>query len=299
MRDRQPTVRARELGLTLARAAQAKGLSNNELARRLAWSDSRVSRLFSGKRNVNTADLAAILAICGVKPPKREELLELGQHALERGWWQDHGDRLPPEIATLSSYEDAAISITNFETVVVPGLLQTPDYVRALIRRSRTIPDTETEVWIMTRGERQQVFNRQHPAHFVFFLDEYSLSRTGPGRDVMSDQVHHLLRMAVRPNVEIRIIPDAVGFHATHKPFKLMSFNELDPVVFVETDTSSLFLEKRETLAAYRRIEANLATVALDERQSREWLARLATDLGGPREEHDEHASPLEEEFPQ
>jgi hypothetical protein len=115
----------------------------------------------------------------------------------------------------------------------------------------------------------------------------------------MSDQVHHLLRLAVRPNVEIRIIPDSVGFHATHKPFNLMSFNELDPVVFVETDTSGLFLEKPATIAAYRRIEAYLATVALDERQSREWLARLATELGAPREERDEYASPLEEEFPQ
>src|ERR1041384_1608898 len=112
MRDRQPTVRARELGLTLSRAAHAKGLSNNELARRLAWSDSRVSRLFSGKRTVNTADLAALLAICDIKPPKREELLELGRHALERGWWQDYGDHLPPEVVTLSSHEDAAISIT-------------------------------------------------------------------------------------------------------------------------------------------------------------------------------------------
>jgi transcriptional regulator with XRE-family HTH domain len=298
MIDRQPTVRARELGLTLARAAQAKGLSNNELARRLAWSDSRISRLFSGKRNVNNADLAAILAICGVKPPKREELLELGRHALERGWWQDYGNRLPPEIITLSNYEDAALAITTFQTVVVPGLLQTPDYMRALIQRSQTVPNAEIEMWIDVRDRRQWIFDRQYPARFLFFLDEYALSRTGPGPDVMSDQVHHLLRMAVRPNVAIRIIPDQVGFHATHKPFHLMSFNELHPVVFVETDTSALFLEKPATIAAYRRIEAYLATVALDERQSREWLANLATELGAPREEHDEYASPLEEEFP-
>jgi hypothetical protein len=171
--------------------------------------------------------------------------------------------------------------------------------MRALIQRSQTIPNVEAEMWIEARDRRQWIFDRQYPARFMFFLDEYALSRTGPGPEVMSDQVHHLLRLAVRPNVEIRIIPDSVGFHATHKPFNLMSFNELDPVVFVETDTSGLFLEKPATIAAYRRIEAYLATVALDERQSREWLARLATELGAPREERDEYASPLEEEFPQ
>jgi transcriptional regulator with XRE-family HTH domain len=298
MRDRQPTVRARELGLTLAQAAQAKGLSNNELARRLAWSDSRISRLFSGKRNVNNADLAAILAICGIKPPKREELLELGRHALERGWWQEHGDRLPPEIITLSDYEDAANTIVCYETIVVPGLLQTTAYMSALMRQVPAIPAAELAVRIEARLKRQLVLDGYRPARFVFFLDGYTLTRVGAGMDIMSEQVHHLLRMAVRPHIEIRIIPDEIGFHAGQMPFQLMTFTELDPIVFIENETSVLFLERADTVGGYRRTVAHLDNVALDERRSREWLAALATDLGAPREEHDERDTPLEEEFP-
>ena len=299
MDDREPTVRSRELGLTLSRAAQAKGLSNAELARRLGWSNSRVSRLLSGKRGTNQVDIASLLGVCGIIPPKFDELLELARHASEPGWWQEFGDRLPAELRTLSEFEDAAVVITNFETVVVPGLLQTPEYMRMLLQRTPAIPDSEIPVRIKARLMRQAIMDRTYPAKFQFFVDEYALSRTGPGRDVVSDQVHHLLRMAVRPHIETRIIPDAVGFHAAHKPFKLMEFTELHPVVHIENETSVLFLERADTIETYRLIMARLATVALDERQSREWLASLATELGAPREEHDEHPSPLEEEFPQ
>lgn len=265
----------------------------------MGWSASKMSRLYSGKRGACAEDVSAILAICGIIGPKRDELLEMARHANERGWWQDYGDRLPPELRTLSNYEDAAIVITNFENAVVPGLLQTGDYMRSLMWRTPAIPGSETDERIAARLRRQQILDRRYPAKFVFFLDEYALSRKGPGREVMSDQVHHILRMAVRPHVEIRIIPDVVGFHAGRMPFHVMEFVEFHPVVFIENQTSALFLERPDTVASYRRGVVHIANVALDERLSREWLATLASELGEPREEHDEHASPVEEELPQ
>lgn len=299
MRDHEPTVRSRELGLALSRAAKAKGMSGTEIAQRLGWSDSKVSRLFTGKRGANPNDVSAVLAICGIVPPKRDELVELARHASERGWWQEYGESLPPELHTLSDYEDAAITITNFETVVVPGLLQAPNYMRVLMHRTPAIPNKEIDLRITARRHRQQVLDRRYPARFCFFLDEYALHRTGPGRTVMSEQVHHLLQISVRPHVEIRVIPDTVGFHPGQMPFHVMEFAELHPVVLIESQTSALFLERPDTIAGYRRIAAHLDNVALDERSSREWLATLATELSAPREEHDEHAPPLEEEFPQ
>src|SRR5207253_5496980 len=130
MRDLETTVRSRELGLALHRAAEAKGLRASTIAGQLGWSASRISRLYSGKRGSGSRDdIVAVLAICGITGPKRDELLELSGHAYEEGWWQQYGDRLPPELRTLSNYEDAAIAITNFESTVLPGLLQTPDYM--------------------------------------------------------------------------------------------------------------------------------------------------------------------------
>lgn len=291
MRDHEPTVRSRELGRALARAATAKGFNGRMLASTLTWSESRVSRLLSGKRGTTIVDIAAFLAICGITGPKRDELLELAQNAYEPGWWQQYDNRLPARHLTLIEHEDAAVAVTDFQTHLVPGLLQTREYTRALMRTLPVIPEEEIDERTELRWKRQDIFDRHHPARFRFFVDEHVLTRTtGFGRRVESEQVHHLLRMAVRPHVEIRVIPDAAGIHAAHEPFKLLEFSELNPVVFIENMTSALFLERKEPVAGHRHVVADLDRIALDEGQSRAWLASLASALGGPREEHDEHA---------
>jgi hypothetical protein len=299
MVDHEPTVRSRELGLTLSRAAKAKGKTGTEIAQWLGWSDSKVSRLFTGKRGATLNDVSAILAVCGIIPPKRDELMEVARRANESGWWQEYGECLPPELRTLSDYEDAAITITNFQTDFVPGLLQVPTYAHALLHQAPAIPAQELELRVNARRHRQEILDRRHPAKFCFYLDEYVLRRTGPGRRVMSEQVHYLLQLAVRPHIEIRIIPDEIGFHAGNTPFHLMTFTEFHPVVHIETDTSVLFLERPDTIAAYTRVVSHLDNVALDERRSRDWLSTLASELGAPREEHHGfERSHLEEEFP-
>jgi transcriptional regulator with XRE-family HTH domain len=298
MREPEPTIRSRELGLALLRAAEAKGFSRNDVAAHLDWSVSKVSRLFNGIRGYNSIeDVSAVLAICDITGPKRDELLDLSRHASERGWWQEFGDRVPPELATLSEYEDAALVITSFENTLVPGLLQVPAYVRRLAYRTPAIPAREIPDRIEARTRRQNILNRRFAARCRFFIDEYALSRTGPGREIMSDQIHHLLRMSVRPHIEIRIIPEAVGLHPARMPFQMMEFNEFRPIVFLENHTSFLFLERPDNITEYRRVTECLGNVALDRDRSRAWLATLAAQLGEPREEHDDPATPLEEEF--
>lgn len=290
MFDLEPTVKSRELGRALARAAAAKGLNGRQIALLLKWSPSRISRLYSGKRGARLVDIAAFLAIVGITGPKRDELLDLAKDAYDLGWWQQFGDRLPERHLTLAAHEDVAVAMTDFQNVLVPGLLQTESYMRALMTSSPIIPDEEIEERVEMRLKRQEIFDRDDPATFQFFLDEYVLSRTGFGRQIMSDQVHHLLRMAVRPRVGIRVIPDAAGIHGGWYPFKLMDFPENNPVVFLENMTCTVFQERQDTIESYRRIAADLDRVALDEGQSRAWLATVATALGEPREEHDESA---------
>lgn len=261
-------------------------MNQSTLAGRLKWQPSRVSRMLSGKRRVSLLDMSAVLAVLNITGPKRQELLRIATDAAQAGWWQEYGDRLPPELRTLSDHESAAIAITSFETTVIPGLLQTADYMAALMAVAPSIPATEVGERVRARQRRKEVFEREHPARFRFYIDEYVVRRHGAGRKIMSGQVHHLLRMSVRPNVEIRIIPDAVGFHAGRQPFYLMEFTEISPVVHIEDQTSVLFLERPDTIAAYRRTVSGLSRVALDEGHSRAWLATLASELGEPREEH-------------
>jgi hypothetical protein len=224
----------------------------------------------------------------------RDELLELAERAFEPSWWLEYGERLPADLTTLSDHENAAILMTNFETSIMPGLLQTEDYMRALMRCLPVIPEVEIPDRIRLRLKRQEIHDRRKPPKCQFYLAEHVVTRTGPGREIMSEQVHHLLRMAVRPNIEIRIVPDAAGLHGGCPPFHMLEFTELNPVVYLEQLNSAAFLEKKDTVAGYRRIVADLERVALDEGQSRAWLATVATALGEPREEQDEHAAPGE-----
>lgn len=286
MYDHEPTVRSRELGLALLRAIGTAGLNQSDLANLLAWSPSKVSRMISGKRCASPEDVSAVLAVGGIVGPKRQELLEMARHATERGWWQDFGDRLPAELQTLSDHEDSALAITNFENAVIPGLLQTPGYARALISSRPSISTSEIDDRVDDRSRRQLILDRQFPAQFRFFVDEHAVRRMGPGRGIMSDQVHQLLRMSVRPYIEIRIVPDSVGFHSAHKPFQLMEFTEINAVLFIENETSALFLERKDTIAAYRREITELGKVALDENRSRSWLAALASELGKENHAH-------------
>jgi hypothetical protein len=239
-------------------------------------------------------DIAALLAKCDVVGDRRDELLELAERAFEPSWWLEYGLNLPMRLTTLSDHEDAAIAIIGFETGLIPGLLQTKSYMTALMESLPIIPKGEIEERVELRMMRQDIHDHSKPPKCRFFLDEQTVTRTGAGREIMSEQVHHLLRMAVRPNIEIRVVPDAVGFHGGRLPFHLMEFAELNPVVYLENLNSAAFLEQKDTVAGYRSIVADLERVALDEGQSRAWLASVATALGQPREEHDEHAEPGE-----
>jgi predicted XRE-type DNA-binding protein len=289
MGDKDSTVRARELGLALRRAVHAAGMNNAELAHRLGWSQPKVTHLFKGHRGPAETDVAQIVALCGITGAERDRLLRLARHTREPGWWQEYDDRLPTELRTLIDHENAAVAITNFQDTVIPGLLQTPDYMRALLRASVTIPDDEVEKRVTARLGRQQIFDQwERPDHFTFFIDEYALRRTGPGRDIMSGQVHHLLRMSVRQSIEVRVVRDMAGFHAGQSAFHLMEFAELHPVVHIEDQTSVLFLEREKTVAVYQRIVDQLARTALTEGQSRNWITHLATKLGEPREDRRE-----------
>jgi hypothetical protein len=111
------------------------------------------------------------------------------------------------------------------------------------------------------------------------------------GPTVMSDQLHHLLRMSVRPYLTLRVVPAALGAHAgLSGHFILMEFAEFRPVVFLDSETSSLFLERREEANAYQRILGALAHTALGEGESRELIATVATELYADREDHHDRA---------
>jgi hypothetical protein len=140
---------------------------------------------------------------------------------------------------------------------------------------------------VAARLARQRLLSRQPPARFTFFIHEFVLRLPVGGPAVMSDQLHHLLRMSVRPYLTLRVVPAALGAHAgIAGHFTLLEFVEFKPVAYLDSQTSSLFLEGPEEISAYRHILATLAGTALKEGESRELIATPATELYPEREDH-------------
>ncbi|MGH3818836.1 MAG: helix-turn-helix domain-containing protein [Pseudonocardiaceae bacterium] len=291
MEDHEPTVRSRELADGLRRAMKDAGLAGKDVARLLDLSPSWVSRLISGKRNVSAVQASAFLAVCQAPSEERERLLELCEQQHTAGWFQQHGSRLPLQLVTLIDHENKAVAISDFESTVVPGLLQTGDYTGALIREAGTIPADEVDDRVAARLARQSLLSRDCPPRFTFFIHEFVLRLPVGGPEVLADQLYHLGRLALRPYITLRVIPAAAGGHAAiNGTFRLMEFAEFKPVVYLESETSCLFLEKPVEIEAYHHILATLAKTALSEGESRELIATLATEFSADREDHDDRA---------
>ncbi|MGH3870946.1 MAG: helix-turn-helix domain-containing protein [Pseudonocardiaceae bacterium] len=288
MQDHEPTIRSRELGEGLRRAMERVGLNGKQVAYQLGLSPSWISRLLTGKRSASAVQVAGFLALCRVTGTERDRLLALCDEQHVPGWFQQHGSRLPPQLVTLIDHETKAVAISEFQEPGVHGLLQIGDYARALISRSGNVPAEEVDDRVAARLARQSLFSRRDPPRCTFYLHEFVLRLPVGGPVVMSEQLHHLLRMSMRPFLTLRVVPAAFGAHAAMTgAFTLMEFADFKPVVYLESTTSSLFLETLEEIEAYQSILAALAETALGEGESRELIATLATELYADREDYE------------
>ncbi|WP_158102903.1 helix-turn-helix domain-containing protein [Lentzea kentuckyensis] len=275
MPARVSTVRGREFGAAVRAVVDATGLSHRAISELLGWDPQKISDLLTGKGGVNETDFARLLGLCQVPEEEYDHLMALLKVTREKGWWQFHGRDLPVQLRTLFEHEDVTKEIISWHLALVPGLLQTPDYMRALMKVWPTIKKPEqVEQRVKVRVERQRVLDARRT--FIFYVHEQALRLPVGGDVVWRDQLHHLLRMSVRPYISLRVVPTAIGAHAgTMGEFKLMKFEKLEPVVYLETNNSCIFLEDKATLDLYTGILKSLDAAALDEEQSR----RLITDI--------------------
>lgn len=276
-------MRARELGDAIRRAMKQAGIKSADVARHLGWSDSRISRLLSGKRGGSTADVISVLSVCGVSGDERERLIALSREHEEPNWFQ-----LNPRIRTLLRYENKATAIREFEFNLIPGLLQTEGYTRALMAAAVWLTPHEVEERVLARMGRQRLLRRPDPPALTCYVHEFALRLPVGGPAVMSEQMHKLLRLAVRPYLTLRVVPAACGaLAAVHGAFRLMEFREMNPLVYLDTHTSSVYLETADELRVYRSILARLQDAALDEAESREVIAALAVELYADGGDHE------------
>jgi transcriptional regulator with XRE-family HTH domain len=276
-----PTARGRRLRHELRRLREEAGLTHSEVARRLDWSASKLSRIETGQSRVQTGDVRDLLEVYGVTDEATcSALVQLAREARRRGWWTRYSDVLGSGIYV--GLEAEASALHTYESMFVPGLLQTEDYARAIIRAGQTRPDPETlERRLAARLARQEMLNLPDPPEIWAVVDESVINRPVGGPEVMRSQLQHLVDLGNRPMaaLTLQVLPLSVGAHpGMNGPFVILEFHSpTDPtMVYLETATDGLFIEDPPDVERYTLMFNHLVARALGPDESLAMIADLA-----------------------
>jgi transcriptional regulator with XRE-family HTH domain len=276
-KSNQPTVVGRGLGGELRELRLSRKLSLRRVAARLDWQPSKLSRMETGIQGIQAADVASLLVIYGVTGDERKRLLGMAERSAESGWWEVIGG-LSDESKTLIRLEAEATAIVNWQPLLVPGLLQTPDYTQALMRDGG-VPEDDAQARVAARLGRQAILTRPEPPQLRAAVDEMVLRRPLGGPRVMARQLRHLVEVAERPNVTLLVVPASAGGRSgLDGSFALFDFPRNRSVVYLDHKISGLFLEEAPQVAFFRREADRLAEVALSPAESVDLVARVATE---------------------
>jgi transcriptional regulator with XRE-family HTH domain len=269
-----PTLLKMLVGVQLAGFREDAGLAQDQAAKALGFSAAKLSRIESGKgrRPPAQSDVHALLELYGTDEYEASVLLKLLQRAGEPGWWQRYDKRLMPEwFDRLVGLQEAAAAIRTFEIQYVPGLLQTPDYTRAVVERGLpAAAASEVRRRVELRTRRAELLQRADGPQLWAVLDESVLLRVLGSREVMREQLAHLVAMAQQPHVTVQIVPlDVTNASAPAIPITYLRFGgDLPDVVYLEHIKSANFLEDRDETEEYRVALDRLADEALEPRDS-------------------------------
>jgi hypothetical protein len=228
-------------------------------------------------------DVEDLLTLYGVTDAReRETLLDLARAGNTRGWWHGFSDLLPGWFQPYLGLESAAAIIRAYELQYIPGLLQTSDYARAVVKISHgRAPADQIDRRVALRMERQRALTRAKPLHLWVVLDEALLHRTIGGRAVMRGQVGALVEAAKLPNVRLQVLPFAAGGHPVGGAFSLLRFPDPDlpDVVYVEQLTGALYLDKRDDVEEYTAAMERLSIAAEPPASTLPILEQVLRDL--------------------
>jgi transcriptional regulator with XRE-family HTH domain len=279
-----PTALRILLGAQLRHLREAKGLTRAAAGYTIRASESKMSRLELGRVSFKDRDIRDLLMLYGVEDPdEREALLSLAKDANRPAWWQRYSDILPTWFQTYVGLEETATLIRTYEGHLVPGLLQTEDYARAVIFAGLPgEPDAEVERWLRLRMDRQGLLSGLDPPRLWAVVDEAALRRPVGGPEVMRAQLEYLINATKQPNVTLQVIPFRAGAHAAlGQPFVILRFADPDlpDMVYLEQFTSGLWLDKPDEVDPYAQVMDRLAVQAEDPNDTGEILGSVLKDM--------------------
>ncbi|MGK8501032.1 helix-turn-helix domain-containing protein [Nocardia asiatica] len=275
------TLPRRQLGRALRDARQASGYTLEQVAEVLEISRSSLGRLELGQNEkVKVRDVEFICQYYGLPEERTEYLKSLAEQARLKPWWEDFRDLVRPGFNTYLQLEAAAAELHFFQTLIIPGLLQTPDYARK-IRSPSSMSSVEEADWLVERRiQRSAILTRKHrPMRAEFLVHESALRTVVGSKRIMSSQYRHLADMSTRENVSIRVVPFAAGFPGglAVPPYIIIDFPYNEPsVVYTEGAIGTMIFEEEDDVNRFRVIHNAVNGAALEEQRSRDLLRNMA-----------------------
>ncbi len=278
-----PTVLRILLGSQLRMLREVKGITREEAGYAIRASGSKISRMELGRVSFKERDVTDLLKLYGVDDDETATLVALAIQANSPGWWHKYGDVLPDWFQVYVGLEEAASLIRLYEVQFVPGLLQTADYARAVVRLGQpgAAPE-EIERRISLRMGRQELLTKPGGPRLWAIVDEAALRRPIGGKEVMRAQLEQLILATEEPQVTLQVMPFRSGGHAAEAgAFTIMRFPEPDlpDVVYLEQLTSALYLDKRDDVEKYTEVMERLSVESESPERSVDILSGMLEEV--------------------
>ncbi|MFJ9133388.1 helix-turn-helix domain-containing protein [Streptomyces sp. NPDC102256] len=276
-----PTTRRRQLGADLRRLRERKGMTLEEAGARVGISKATLSRYETKEGSVKWPAVDALCREYDVTEVERLALVELAKGAKIQGWWRSLADPIPDSMNLMLTLEDEVVREDHYACMYIPGLLQTRAYAEAVHRASEMqCSEREVQHMVDIRMKRQELLRRAEPPHIWCVIDEAAIRRSVGGRQVMREQLQHLLALAELPHVTIQILTFSTGAHAAAVgSFVILRGPAPDlDVVYVDVLSGGLFMEKQQELERYRLAFQYLSAQALDLESSAALIRRISKE---------------------
>ncbi|MFI5945485.1 helix-turn-helix domain-containing protein [Streptomyces uncialis] len=284
------TVPRRQLGRSLRQLRERAGVTLRAASQRFEWSETKMWRIETGRSPVRALDVQMMCGAYEADEAATSALMDLAREAKTPSWWQTFGDTVPMGFDVLAGLESAASSIDTYASDLAPGLLQTPDYVRAIVRtRFPDAPNDDVENRVRFRMARQTILTGKRPPTLRAVLSETVLRRPMGSGQVMAAQLAHMVYVAGLPGISIRVVPLATEAHsgALAGAFVVMRFPSPtggigEPTtIYGDTYTGGYYHDKEAEVAQYTEAFEGIWSTAQDEDTSRGVLADTARSYQG------------------
>lgn len=278
-----PTARRIVLGAQLRRLREAADISRADAGYSIRGSDSKISRMELGRVGFKERDVADLLTMYGVtSSDERSVFLEMVRKSNERGWWHRYSGTMPSWFQDFVGLEESAALIQSYELQFVPGLLQTEDYIRAVVSHGQPeLVDHEGERRVALRLQRQKVLSRPGGPRLWAVVDESVLHRPIGNLKVLREQIEYLLELTRQPNITLQVLPYEMSGYAAEGAFSMLRFAEpsLPDIVYIEHLGGALYLDRPEEIELYGRVIDRLAVDAETPDRSRQLLSKVRESI--------------------